>query len=132
MPSAAVREGQSLLSGENDRYLSPFELRAGTVCPRPRQCACARPRRLRRGIPSLRIGVPLSALISSGFFFCLLPPAATQPSGAVALIYVGAVILAPFRWSRLVWGCCDLLKLVNASREERGLAVAEQQDYFNS
>jgi hypothetical protein len=40
-----------------------------------------------------RIGVPLSAiLISSGFFFAVLP--ATQPSGAVALIYAGAVILA--------------------------------------
>src|ERR1700686_4265600 len=43
----------------------------------------------------IRIGVPLSAiLISSGFFFSVLPPTATQASGAVALIYVGAVILA--------------------------------------
>jgi hypothetical protein len=43
----------------------------------------------------VRIGVPLSAiLISSGFFFSVLPPSATQASGAVALIYVGAVILA--------------------------------------
>ena len=43
---------------------------------------------------AVRIGVPLSAiLISSGFFFSLLPPTATQPSGAVPLIYVvGAVI----------------------------------------
>jgi hypothetical protein len=44
---------------------------------------------------AVRIGVPLSAiLISSGFFFSVLPPTATQPSAAVALIYVGALILA--------------------------------------
>jgi hypothetical protein len=44
---------------------------------------------------AVRIGVPLSAiLISSGFFFSVLPPTATQPSGAVSLIYAGAVILA--------------------------------------
>ncbi len=43
----------------------------------------------------VRIGVPLSAiLISAGFFFSMLPPTATQASGAVALIYAGAVILA--------------------------------------
>ena len=43
----------------------------------------------------VRIAVPLSAiLISSGFFFSVLPPTATQASGAVALIYAGAVILA--------------------------------------
>jgi hypothetical protein len=43
----------------------------------------------------VRIGVPLSAiLISSGFFFSMLPPTATQASEAVALIYAGAVILA--------------------------------------
>jgi hypothetical protein len=43
----------------------------------------------------VRIGVPLSAiLISMGFFFSMLPPTATQPNGAVSLIYVGAVILA--------------------------------------
>jgi hypothetical protein len=43
----------------------------------------------------VRIGVPLSAvLISMGFFFSMLPPTATQPNGTVALIYVGAVILA--------------------------------------
>lgn len=43
----------------------------------------------------VRIGVPLSAiLISAGFFFSILPPTATQPSGAVSLIYVGAAILA--------------------------------------
>lgn len=44
---------------------------------------------------AVRIGVPLSAiLISSGFFFSILPPGATQASGAVNLIYVGALILA--------------------------------------
>jgi hypothetical protein len=44
---------------------------------------------------AVRIGVPLSAiLISSGFFFSVLPPTASQVSGAVALIYAGAVILA--------------------------------------
>jgi hypothetical protein len=43
----------------------------------------------------VRIGIPLSAvLISMGFFFSMLPPTATQPSGAIALIYVAAVILA--------------------------------------
>jgi hypothetical protein len=43
----------------------------------------------------VRIGMPLSAiLISAGFFFSMLSPAATEPSGAVGLIYVGAVILA--------------------------------------
>lgn len=44
---------------------------------------------------AVRIGVPLAAiLISSGFFFSMLPTTATQPSGAVALIYLGAVVLA--------------------------------------
>jgi hypothetical protein len=43
----------------------------------------------------VRIGVPLSAIfISAGFFFSILPPAATEPSGAVGLIYAGAVMLA--------------------------------------
>jgi hypothetical protein len=43
----------------------------------------------------VRIGVPLAAiLISAGFFFSMLPPAATQPSGAVSLIYIGALVLA--------------------------------------
>jgi hypothetical protein len=43
----------------------------------------------------VRIGVPLAAiLISAGFFFSVLPPTATQASGAVSLIYTGAVILA--------------------------------------
>ena len=42
----------------------------------------------------IRIGVPLAAiLISAGFFFSVLPPAATQASGAVSLIYVGAAVL---------------------------------------
>ena len=43
----------------------------------------------------VRIGVPLAAiLISAGFFFSVLPPAVREPSGAVDLIYVGAVVLA--------------------------------------
>src|SRR5580700_10857888 len=43
----------------------------------------------------VRIGVPLSAvLISMGFFFSMLSPTATQPSGAISLIYVAAVLLA--------------------------------------
>jgi len=43
----------------------------------------------------VRIGVPLSEiLISAGFFFSVLPPTATQASGAVSLIYAGALILA--------------------------------------
>jgi hypothetical protein len=43
----------------------------------------------------VRIGVPLAAiLISAGFFFSVLPPTATQASGAVSLIYAGAVILS--------------------------------------
>ena len=44
---------------------------------------------------AVRIGVPLSAiLISSGFFFSVLSPSATQAGRAVSLIYAGAVILA--------------------------------------
>ncbi len=43
----------------------------------------------------IRVGVPLAAvLISAGFFFSVLPATATQPNGAVSLIYVGAVVLA--------------------------------------
>jgi hypothetical protein len=39
--------------------------------------------------------VPLAAiLISAGFFYSMLPPTATEASGAVALIYVGALLLA--------------------------------------
>ncbi len=44
---------------------------------------------------AVRVGVPLAAiLISSGFFFSMLSPTATEVSGAVSLIYAGAVILA--------------------------------------
>jgi len=44
---------------------------------------------------AVRIGVPLAAiLISSGFFFSMLPPAATEAGGAVSLIFAGALILA--------------------------------------
>lgn len=43
----------------------------------------------------VRIGVPLSAiLISAGFFVSMPTPTAAQPNGAVALIYIGAIILA--------------------------------------
>jgi len=42
-----------------------------------------------------RIAVPLAAiLIPAGFFFSMASPAATQPNGAVGLIYAGAVSLA--------------------------------------
>ena len=42
-----------------------------------------------------RLAVPLAAiLIPAGFFLSMLSPAATQPSSAVALIYVGAIVLA--------------------------------------
>ena len=44
---------------------------------------------------AVRVGVPLAAiLISSGFFFSMLSPTATEVSGAVSLIYAGAAILA--------------------------------------
>ena len=44
---------------------------------------------------AVRIGVPLAAiLISSGFFFSVLSPTATQANGAVVLIYLGAAVLA--------------------------------------
>jgi len=43
----------------------------------------------------VRIAVPLSAiLISSGFFFSVVPATINQTSGAVAQIYAGEVILA--------------------------------------
>jgi hypothetical protein len=43
----------------------------------------------------VRIGVPLAAiLISAGFFFSVLPPTTAEAGGAVALIYVGALVLA--------------------------------------
>ena len=42
-----------------------------------------------------RIGVPAAAiLLPLGFFLSMVSPTATQPSGFVALIYVGAVVLA--------------------------------------
>jgi hypothetical protein len=44
---------------------------------------------------AVRVGVPLAAiLISSGFFFSVLSPSATEVGGAISLVYVGAVILA--------------------------------------
>jgi uncharacterized membrane protein YphA (DoxX/SURF4 family) len=43
----------------------------------------------------VRVGVPLAAiLIPAGFFFFVIPPTTTQASGAVVLIYVGALVLA--------------------------------------
>jgi len=43
----------------------------------------------------VRVGVPISAiLISAGFFVSVGPPTATEPNRAVALIYVGALVLA--------------------------------------
>ena len=43
----------------------------------------------------VRLGVPFAAiLISAGFFFSMLSPTATQPTQAVSLIYVGAILLA--------------------------------------
>ena len=63
---------------------------------------------------AVRIGIPVSAiLISSGFFFSVLPPTASQAGGAVALIYAGAVILA-LRWSRLASACSGLLNRARA------------------
>src|SRR6202521_6347627 len=42
----------------------------------------------------VRIGVPLSAiLISAGFFVSVGSPTANEPNGAVALIYLGAIML---------------------------------------
>ena len=42
-----------------------------------------------------RIGGPLAAiLIPLGFFLSMPSPAATQPNGALAFIYVGAIVLA--------------------------------------
>ena len=43
----------------------------------------------------IRVAVPLSAvLISAGFFLSLPSPDASQPSGLVSLIYLGAALLA--------------------------------------
>jgi hypothetical protein len=62
----------------------------------------------------VRIGVPLSAiLISSGFFFSVLCPTATQASGVVALIYAGTVVLA-LAVVMLEWGYCGLLNPARA------------------
>jgi hypothetical protein len=44
---------------------------------------------------AVRIGVPVAAIfISAGFFFSMLSLTGAEPSGAVALIYVGALLLA--------------------------------------
>jgi hypothetical protein len=44
---------------------------------------------------SIRIGIPLSAiLISAGFFVSIPSPQANQANGLVSLIYVGAAVLA--------------------------------------
>jgi hypothetical protein len=43
----------------------------------------------------VRIGTPLAGiLISAGFFFSVLPPAAAAPGRAIVLIYAGALALA--------------------------------------
>ena len=64
----------------------------------------------------VRIGVPLSAiLISAGFFFSVLPPTATQASGAVSLIYAGALILAVASCHAGNWSTRD-----TATRLDRG------------
>ena len=41
-----------------------------------------------------QIGVPLSAILISRFFFSVLPPTSTQAGEAVSLIYAGVLILA--------------------------------------
>ena len=44
---------------------------------------------------AVRLGVPFAAiLISAGFFFSMLSPTASQPTQAVSLIYIGAIVLA--------------------------------------
>jgi hypothetical protein len=43
----------------------------------------------------VRIGVPISAiLISAGFFVSVGSPTTSEPNRAVALIYLGALVLA--------------------------------------
>lgn len=43
----------------------------------------------------VRIGVPLAAiLLPLGFFLSMPSPTSTRPNGAVALIYVGTIVLA--------------------------------------
>jgi hypothetical protein len=43
----------------------------------------------------VRVGVPLAAILMPlGFFLSMTSPTASEPNGAVSLIYVGAVVLA--------------------------------------
>ena len=43
----------------------------------------------------VRVGVPLAAILMPlGFFLSVSSPTASEPNGAVSLIYVGAVVLA--------------------------------------
>src|SRR5437016_11982818 len=71
---------------------------------------------------AVRIGVPLSAiLISSGFFFSMLPPTASQASGAVTMIYAGAVILA---FAVVTLGIC----LLTAPQPSQGLKMRHNAD----
>jgi hypothetical protein len=43
----------------------------------------------------IRIGAPLAGiLMSAGFFFSVMAPAATEPGRAIGLVYAGAAILA--------------------------------------
>ena len=42
-------------------------------------------------VPRIQYG---GYFLLTSFFFSVLPPTATQPNGAVSLIYVGAVVLA--------------------------------------
>ena len=54
-----------------------------------------RPRFRLRYYGSLELRLPLAAIvIPAGFFLSMLPRTAAQPSGAVGLIYEGAVVLA--------------------------------------
>jgi hypothetical protein len=64
----------------------------------------------------VRIGAPVSAaLISAGFFFSTLSPTTIQPTGAVALIYLGALVLAASVITLAIG-------LIRPSREPRALA----------
>jgi len=42
----------------------------------------------------VRLGAPLGILMSAGFFFSMGPRTATEPGGAIVLIYAGAIFLA--------------------------------------
>jgi hypothetical protein len=43
----------------------------------------------------VRVGIPLAAILMPlGFFLSMVSPTATQASGLVSLIYVGAIVLA--------------------------------------